>query len=183
MFDLDELFRVLNIGRRYLLLIIIAAFAVIIGVQALMYFRAVGERDEARGVIQRTTDVTAGARLKVEQVVEEYEAAQETVPPADLQEIDVFRAVRRLAEKVGLDVEQVIPSYDGSTSITVNNTAFQAHSFTVDAKGDNASVWEFVLAMDGGAPLYETMVVDQTEMSLGETGRAEIEFTVFARQQ
>jgi hypothetical protein len=181
MFDPEELFRVIGIFRRYFLLIIIAVFAVILSIQALVYLRVVGERDEATDVIQRTTDVTTGARSRVEQVEADYKAAQETVPPADLQEIDVFRAVRRLAGKVGLDTSQVTPSYKGTSAVTVNKITFQAHSFTVEATGDSDSIWKFVQAMDGGDPLYETMVVDLTEMSLGETDRAAIEFTVYAK--
>lgn len=183
MFDSEELLRVIGIIRRYSLLIIIAVFAVILSVQALVYLRVVGERDEAKDVIQRTTNVTTGARTRVEQIEAEYKAAQNTVPSADLQEIDVFRAVRRLAGKVGLDTSQVTPSYKGTGTLTVNNTTFKTHSFTVEASGDGDSVWEFVQAMDGGDPLYETVEVDLTEMSLGETGRAKIEFTVYAKQK
>ncbi len=133
--------------------------------------------DQLAGIAARSS-----ALARLSERVAEFKAIQESIPPADLREVDVFRAMWGLAGEVGLDRSNVAPQQTGERATErVGNTDYRVLSFSLDVTGDPDAVSEFVRRLDQGETPYGTLVLDKASFTLGETSKVSLSLKIYTR--
>ena len=136
------------------------------------------QHDQLAGIAERSS-----ALERLAERAAEFQAIQDSIPSADLREVDVFRAMWDLAEEVGLDPSaSVSPGLTGEKATErVGNTDYRVLSFSLDVTGDPDAVSEFVRRLDQGETPYGTLVLDKATFIFGETSRVSLSLKIYTR--
>ena len=126
---------------------------------------------------------SSGTTLERLQAAEaEFQTIQDSIPPSTLREIDVFRAMWDLAAEIGLDPNDVdIGLTSESPKQKVGSAEYRTLVFTLNASGDAEPVWALVQKLDRGETSFRTLVLNSTNMTLGGSGRAALNFTIYTK--
>lgn len=148
------------------------------------YLDQVEQRDKLTAQFDQLAGIAArsSALERLSERVAEFQKIQERIPPADLQEVDVFQAMWDLAGEVGLDRTSVAPRLTGeSATETVGNTDYRVLSFSLEVTGDPDAVSEFVRRLDQGETPYGTLVLDKASFTFDETTRVSLNLKIYTR--
>ena len=163
-----------------MLVLFLAVYAVL----GFSYFGKVSEQPDLRTTRDQWARIVA--RSSVEEDIREKEAElqalQESIPSADLTEIDVFQTMWDLADQVRLNPADVEPKLTGEVaSQKVGNSAYRVLSFSMKVSGDVDQVRDFVQILDNGETPFTTLALDKTSFSLGEPSNATMDFKIYTR--
>ncbi len=160
-------FVALLVGGIYLLL-----FAVL----GASWFVAQSSQSGLEGQINRQSAILARAVIRGEEVDTEYQAVQEAIPKAGLQETDIFRDMFTIAERNGVDITI---TFQGSAPEKLGTQVYQALTFQLSAIGNQESILAFFDDMDVTQSLLETLIVKNASLRLGPGGTLSMAFTVY----
>ena len=126
--------------------------------------------------IDQQRAIVARAEARGEQVSEEYERALEAIPPATLQETDVFQDILAIAERNDVSITT---SFVGEAEEQVESKTYRALTFQASVSGIREGILGFLLDMDETQELIETLIVNSASISALVSGTVTMEFTVY----
>ena len=161
---------------------LVSSFLLLYILIGVLYLQTTSQQSPLRERISRQGSIAAGAQSRAAEVEAEFQAIQEGIPPTQLTEIDIFRAMRELASEMGLNAESLGIELKGETAQKQAASAqYRTLSFSVTVSGDYEPVSAFVQRLDQGQTRFKTLVLDQTSLVLGKTGSANMTFTIYTR--
>ena len=86
---------------QFVALVIGGAFLLVYATLGASWFLAESSQPDLRNDIDRASATVSRAQARGEQTDEAYERVQEAIPPADLQETDVFQDILAIADRNG----------------------------------------------------------------------------------
>ena len=156
---------------------------VLLSAAAILVLGAGAERAaqaEARENIERLSGISTGAASRASEIEAEFQAIREAFPPPDLQETDVFRAMRSLVIETGLDVANTTIELKADLPRqVVGTTEYRVMTFTLSVLGDFDDVWGFIQRLDRGEGPYRTLILTSATFSLSDTSTADLEFKLY----
>ncbi len=164
------------------LLILAGVFLLTYGILGLAYMNATSQQESMRESIQSLSRIASGSESRVEEVEAEFQAVQQSLPSAKLNELDVFRAMINLVSEVGLNLGDVEIAMKSITDrAKVGNAEYRVLSFSMSVSGDDDDVWDFVQMLDRGETPYRTLLLEDVRWNLGTTSTAKVSFSIYTR--
>ena len=164
------------LGTSVYVIVLIAAIVILISA-------TVAERtaqEEARESISRLSGISTGAASRAGEIEAEFQGVREAFPPLDIQETNVFRAMRSLVVETGLDVANTTIELTADLPrLVVGTTEYRVMTFTMSVQGDFDDVWSFIQRLDQGEGPYGTLVLSNASFSLSEVSTANLEFKLY----
>jgi hypothetical protein len=144
------------------------------------YFAETSKQVEIQDQFNRLAGITAGAQSRADEIEAEFEAIQDGLPPPDLKETDVFRALREVATEFGIDIASVnIALKSDTASRQVGSTRYRVLTLTMGIGGQFDDVWTFIQALDNGQGPYPTLILDKLSFTQGATSTATLDFSIY----
>ena len=135
---------------------------------------------EARDSMERLSGISTGAASRAGEIQEEFQAVQEAFPPRELQETDVFRAMRTLVAEAGLDVASTTIELKADVPRQiVGSTEYRVMTFSISIQGTFNDVWDLIRRLDQGEGPYGTLVLSSATFSLSRVSTADLEFKLY----
>ena len=151
-------------------------------VSALFVNRAVEIADQQRLVkqIADLSRISQTAATRAGEVEEQFNAVQQSFPSPELQETDVFKAVRELVAETGLNVDAVTLTLASDVPRqTVGGTEYRVMTFSMKVGGDFDRVWDLIRRLDQGEGPFRTLVLDKAKFTFGRSSAADLEFKIY----
>lgn len=137
-------------------------------------------QNEFRERINRLSGISAGAATRAGEIVQEFQAIQESFPSPDLRETDVFKAMRQLVIDTGLDVNtSTIELNSDVARQAVGSTEYRVMTFSMSVLGEFDEVWAFIQRLDQGEGPFATLVLGNVSFSLSDSSAADLEFQLY----
>ena len=159
----------------YVVVLLSAATVLVLGAAAERSAQA-----EAQDSIDFLSGISTGAASRAGEITAEFDTVQAAFPPRDLQETDVFRAMRSLIVETDLDVSNTtIQLKSDVPRRVVDTTEYRVMTFTMSVLGDSDDVWAFIQRLDQGEGPYGTLILTSTSFSLSGRNAADLEFELY----
>ena len=137
-------------------------------------------QEEFRESITRLIGISSGAATRAGEIEVQFQGVREAFPPPDLQETDVFRAMRSLVVETGLDVANTTMELKADVARqVVGSTEYRVMTFSMGVLGDFEDVWDLVQRLDQGEGPYGTLVLTSATFSLSDVSTADLEFKLY----
>ena len=137
-------------------------------------------QDEFRARIGRLSGISAGAATRAGEIEREFQEIQESFPPPDLRETDVFKAMRQLVIDTGLDVNtSTIELKSDVPRQAVGSTEYRVMTFSMSVLGEFDEVWAFIQKLDQGQGPFATLVLGEVSFSLADSSAADMAFQLY----
>ena len=161
-----------------------ALYAVVfLSAAAVLVWGTGAERAEQQGFresIQRLSGISTGAASRAGGIEEAFQVVREAFPPPDLQETDVFRAMRSLVAETGMDVADATMELKADVPRqVVGSTEYRVMTFSIGVQGDFDDIWAFIQRLDQGDGPYGTLILSSATFSLSDPSTAELEFKLY----
>ncbi len=147
------------------------------------YFGQVSEQGRLKAEQAKQAEIaarSAAPQLLAEKEAE-WKAIQEDVPSGSLTEIAVFRTMWDLAAQAGLNPSAVQPTLTGTSQKKIGGTSFKVTTFAIKVSGGFGPVWDFIQMLDSGETPYNTLVLGDTNFTLGSSSNATMDFVIYTR--
>ena len=159
----------------YVVVLLSAATVLVLGTGAERTAQA-----EAQESIERLSGISTGAASRAGEIQEGFETVQAAFPPRDLQETDVFRAMRSLIVETDLDVSNTTIELKSDVARRlVGTTEYRVMTFTMRVLGNSDDVWAFIQRLDRGEGPYGTLILSSAFFSLSGRSTADLEFQLY----
>ena len=126
------------------------------------------------------TRISTTAASRTGEVEEQFEVVQQSFPPPELQETDVFKAVRGLVAETGLNADAVTLALVSDVARqVVGSTEYRVMTFGMKVGGDFDRVWNLIRRLDQGEGPFRTLVLNKVKFTLGPSSAADLEFKIY----
>ena len=161
---------------QWVALVVAGLFLLLYVVVGAGWFLSQSSQSGLRERIDQQRAIVTRAEARGEQVAEEYERVVEAIPPASLQETDVFQDILTIAERNNVSLTT---SFVGEVEEDVEGKTYRALTFQASVSGLREGILGFLLDMDETQELIETLIVNSASISALVSGTVSIDFTVY----